>query len=257
MMRRQIAIVYGLICHILFVVAVGLMAYSLWFGLQLSFIHIPQSYGLWCNLILLLQFPLIHSLLLTPVGRKILLRCAPGPYSNVLQTTTFAIIASIQLILVFGCWTPSGVVWWSASGLWLWCLASVFAFSWLFLLKAMSDADIRVQSGALGWWSLFRNRSPDFRGFSPRGVFLACRQPIYLAFGMVIWSAPTWTPDHALIALFWTVYLIVAPRLKERRYADRFGQPFKDYQLSVPYLFPSPRSIATMLAPATKSLGSR
>jgi hypothetical protein len=65
------------------------------------------------NLALLLQFPVMHSLLLTRVGGKLLRRLSPASIAGTMQTTTYAMLASVQVLLLFVFWTPSGIVWWA------------------------------------------------------------------------------------------------------------------------------------------------
>ena len=40
------------------------------------------------------------------------------------------------------------------------------------------------------------------------------------------------------MAVAWTVYCILAPRLKERRYLAIYGQAFARYRTQVPYFLP-------------------
>jgi methanethiol S-methyltransferase len=52
------------------------------------------------------------------------------------------------------------------------------------------------------------------------------RQPIYVAFALTLWTVPVWTPDQLALALSLTAYCLLAPRLKERRFAARYGDRF-------------------------------
>jgi protein-S-isoprenylcysteine O-methyltransferase Ste14 len=40
------------------------------------------------------------------------------------------------------------------------------------------------------------------------------------------------------LAICYTAYCLFAPRLKERRFANRYGSRFEDYRASVPYVVP-------------------
>ncbi len=48
---------------------------------------------------------------MSPNGRR-LSRMIRGPHGQTLSTTTYAAIASVQLIALFVLWTPSGNIWW-------------------------------------------------------------------------------------------------------------------------------------------------
>src|SRR5690606_19742591 len=109
---------------------------------------------------------------------------------------------------------------------------------WLFLGKAILDSGPAVQSGFLGWWSLFRGVRPRYPAFAERGTFAVCRQPIYLAFALLLWTAPTWTVDRLLLGAGWTAYCLVGPVHKELRSLRRHGDAYRAYQRRVPYMIP-------------------
>ena len=94
-----------------------------------------------------------------------------GPHGVTLSTTTYATIASAQLLALVALWTPSGIVWWRAEGAMFWAVLTAYAASWLFLVKASWDAGAEVQSGALGWLSLMANRKPRFPDMPQAGTF--------------------------------------------------------------------------------------
>jgi protein-S-isoprenylcysteine O-methyltransferase Ste14 len=156
--RIAIAAIYGLVCHAVFGVAVLAMIVAMFFGMSRSFGEVPQPWAWAANLALLIQFPLAHSFLLTRRGRALLERLAPAPHGRTLATTTYAIIASAQLLALFTLWTP-----------------------------------------------------------------------------------PVWTPDQLLLAVGWTGYCLLAPRLKERRFERIYGDRFRAYRARVPYAAPLPR----------------
>ena len=101
-----------------------------------------------------------------------------------------------------------------------------YAMSWGFLLKAMADAGLPLQTGFLGWGSIVRDRRPVYGAFPERGTFRFVRQPIYLAFALTLWTGPVWNADHLLVAIPWTLYCIAGPLLKERRCIAVYGERF-------------------------------
>jgi protein-S-isoprenylcysteine O-methyltransferase Ste14 len=236
--RRTVAVAYGLACHTTFAVAIAVMVVGLYSGLGSGRGPFEGPWALVANLVLLAQFPLGHSFLLGRRGRRVLGRLAPGGLGEHLSTTTYALVASAQLLVLFGGWSPSGVVWWRPTGGMAALAVTVCIASWLFLGKALVDAHLALQTGYLGWSSVAVGRAPDYGTFPTHGTFRLCRQPVYLAFALVLWTGPVWTPDKLALAIPWTVYCILAPRLKERRYARRFGDDFTNYQRRVPYMVP-------------------
>lgn len=236
--RIALALGLGALCHALFAAAVLSMIAAMFFGLSESFGAVPWPWAALANTALILQFPLAHSLLLTGRGQRLLARLMPGAYGATLATTTYAIIASAQLLALFALWTPSGIIWWRAEGAALWVITAAYAASWLLLIKASFDAGAEVQSGALGWMSLMARIRPVFPDMPTDGLFRIIRQPIYVAFALTLWTVPVWTPDQLALAVAYTAYCLFAPRLKERRFAGRYGNRFMAYQADVPYVLP-------------------
>ncbi len=236
--RIALALSFGLICHITFAAGVSAMIVAMFFGLSESFGTVPWPWAALANAALIAQFPLAHSLFLTGPGGRLLARLIPGPHGATLGTTTYAIIASAQLLVLFTLWTPSGIVWWRADGVAFWGITAAFAASWLLLMKAIFDAGAEVQVGALGWMSLMARIRPVFPDMPTQGLFRLIRQPIYVAFTLTLWTVPVWTPDQLGLALSFTAYCLLAPRMKERRFAARYGDRFSRYRAAVPYVLP-------------------
>ncbi len=234
------ALGFGALCHVLFALGVLAMVVAMFFGMSKSLGSVPWPWAALANAALIAQFPLAHSLLLTGPGGRFLARLVPGPHGGTLATTTYAIIASAQLLMLFALWIPSGIVWWTADGVLFWAVATAYAVSWLILLKASFDAGAEVQSGALGWMSLLARKRPVFPDMPTKGLFRLIRQPIYVAFALTLWTVPVWTPDQLVLAISFTGYCLLAPRLKERRFAARYGDRFAAYCAKVPYFLPRP-----------------
>lgn len=231
------AVAMALLCHGVFGVAVGSMAYALATGMQHGVGRLTGAAGWLANALLVAQFPLVHSWLLGR-GRGWLARLSPVGHGATLAPSTYAISASLQLLAAFWLWSPSGVVWREPVGGLGFLQWGVFGAAWLFLHKALFDAGLMLQTGAAGWWALLRGRKVDYGDLPTRGLFARCRQPIYLGFALVLWTAPTWTPDWLLLAVGWSAYCVVGPRWKEARWQRRFGERFLAYRRSVPYLLP-------------------
>lgn len=236
--RIGLALGLGALCHTLFAAGVLAMIVAMFFGLSESLGAVPWPWAALANAALIVQFPLAHSLLLTGPGGRLLARMIPGPHGRTLATTTYVIIASVQLLALFALWTPSGIVWWRAEGAVFWAVTAAYATSWLILLKASFDAGAEVQSGALGWMSLMGRIRPVFPDMPTQGLFRLIRQPIYVAFALTLWTVPVWTPDQLALAISFTAYCLLAPRLKERRFAQRYGDRFARYRANVPYALP-------------------
>ena len=236
--RVILCLSYAVVCHSLFAISVMAMIGMMYFGMSQSFGTVPTPYGYLINIILLAQFALGHSFLLSTQGRAIISKLAPYGWGQDMATTTFASISGLQLLLLFTLWTPTGIVWWQATDGALWVITALYAASWLLLVKASFDAGVEVQSGLLGWGSAILGRKPVYPDMPTRGLFRFTRQPIYLSFALTLWTVPTLTPDQLILATVLSSYCYFGPMLKERRFARTFGSRFEAYRESVPYWWP-------------------
>lgn len=240
--RKAIAVAYGVVCHSVFALAIAGAVVGFWDGLQFGHGQLTGPKAWLADLVLALQFPLLHSFLLGGRGRRVLAMLAPAELGRDLSSTTFATFGSLQLLGTVWLWSPSREVLFQPHGAALAVHALIYVASWGFLLKALYDAGLDKQTGLVGWLSVVRGRRPDFGRFPERGLFRACRQPVYLAFALLLWTGPCWTPDKLLLGAVWSSYCFLGPRLKERRYLAWFGPSFQDYRARVPYFFPRIRS---------------
>jgi len=238
MRNKLIAYCIGILCHIAFIMAIASMAYMLANGLTSSILPIGGLYGRYINLILLIQFPMLHSFFLTPIGRKILILPFPKEIGKDLITTTYALIASLQLLVVFVFWTPNQNVWYLPSRILLIPWITTYFISWVILIKALSEAGMAMHSGSLGWRSIVTGRKVVYPRIPTSGLHNQCRHPIYLAFSLIILTAPVWSFDHFLFTTVWGLYCLIGPKFKEHRIKKKSGEEYKVIQKNTPYFIP-------------------
>ena len=102
--RILVAFSYGLVCQTLFALAVGVMIVAMFFGMTESFGAVSKPWSYAANLFLVLQFPFMHSILLSKSGSRFLNFLAPSEYAGTLNIPSYAIFAlfSFWLFLPFG-----------------------------------------------------------------------------------------------------------------------------------------------------------
>ena len=79
------------------------------------------------------------------------------------------------------------------------------------------QAGYKVQTGSLGWISMFLSEKPKFPPMPVNGLFKLMRQPIYFSFCIVLWTSPTMTLDLFFLAFFYSLYCYFSPLLKKRK----------------------------------------
>lgn len=236
--RIAVAVGWGVVNHVLFVVAVATMVLGLDHGLRDGVGELHGAAAWVANAALLLQFPLLHSWLLSQRGRAMLARLGPPGMGRELAPKTFTLVASLQLLATFLLWSPSGVTVHEAHGAARWVHQVLFGGSWVLLVLAMRDAGLGIQTGSIGWMAVVRGRRLDYGPLPTGGLFRLCRQPVYVAFALTLWTGPVLTLDGLVLALAWTAYCVLGPLHKERRYLASYGEAFARYRERVPFLLP-------------------
>ena len=110
--RIVVAFAYGAICHSIFGLAVLAMIVAMFFGMSMSLGRVPAPWSVFANIALIIQFPVVHSRLLTRRGGGLLAKLAPIAYAKTLSTTTYAIVASLICNLPR---TPISILSWAMS----------------------------------------------------------------------------------------------------------------------------------------------
>ena len=113
-----------------------------------------------------------------------------------MATTTYVIVASLQVFLLFAFWTPSGTVWWRAQGATLWVVSCLYAAPGCCCSRRSGTRGWRFRPAFSAGGPIFGDRAPVFPPMPTTGLFRFVRQPIYVAFALTLWTVPTWTPDQ-------------------------------------------------------------
>jgi protein-S-isoprenylcysteine O-methyltransferase Ste14 len=236
--RRFLALTYGAICHVIFVIAALTMVIIMGSGMTLGFGRLAEPWSWVANVTLLLQLPLGHSFFLSDRGRRVLKSFAPKAIASDMAPTVYVIIAAIQVGALFALWTPSGAVWWQAEGALFYVFVALFLASWGLLGLSTLNAGLELQSGFNGWSAVFLGRRVRYPDMPTKGLFRFTRNPIYVSFALTTWTVPIWTPDALLVAIGLTAYCVLGPILKEARYRRLHGERFDRYARNVPYFVP-------------------
>jgi protein-S-isoprenylcysteine O-methyltransferase Ste14 len=188
--------------------------------------------GYWwaADLLLLIQFCFLHSLLLRPGVRHRLERLIPSPCYGCFYT---AVTCSSLLLLVLT-WQACPVVCYRLEG-WAWgAVSTAYVLSWVALVYSLSLTGLGFQTGWTQLWGWLRHGQPPRRGFEVRGAYRWLRHPVYLSFLGQIWFTPLMTIDRLLLSLLFTGYIFLGSYFKDRRLLYYVGDTYRAYQARVP-----------------------
>lgn len=242
-MSRTLALLYGGVSYAAFLVTfLYAMAFVAGMGVPK---HIDNGVGaplltaLAIDIGLLSLFAVQHSGMARPAFKRWWTRFVPQP----IERSTFVLVSSLVLLLLFWHWRPlPQVVWQVSHGLPEWSLLAISLLGWLMVLTSSFTINHFELFGLRQVWMFVRRREVKDEPFVLRAMYRIVRHPLMLGFLIAFWATPVMSLGHLLFASVVTGYIFVAVKfLEERDLVAAHGEAYREYQRKVPMLVPSPR----------------
>jgi methanethiol S-methyltransferase len=236
---RSLVLGYGMLAYLVFF---GTFLYAIGFVSQLvvrktidSGATTSIAHAIIVNLALMSLFAVQHSGMARQGFKKLFTRFA----SPALERSTYVLLASLTLILLFWQWQPITIVVWriETPALAYAAIAGSFA-GWLIVLYSTLLISHFELFGLTQVVTYFVGRIVEPMKFKTPGLYRLIRHPIYLGFIIAFWSAPTMTLGHLLFAAVTTAYIFVGIWLEERDLVVLFGDQYRRYKRKVAMLIP-------------------
>jgi protein-S-isoprenylcysteine O-methyltransferase Ste14 len=188
------------------------------------------------DLLLLLLFAIQHSGMARPGFKRWLTSFIPEPA----ERSTYVLLSSIALIILFWLWRPlPAVVWEFKSSIGQTIIYALFILGWLIVFAGTFMIDHFELFGLRQIWLNLRQRGPSERAaFETILLYRIVRHPLMLGFIIAFWATPYMTAGHLLFAIATTGYILLALQLEERDLITVFGDTYRDYRRRVPMLIP-------------------
>ena len=239
-MGRMLGLAYGAVSYLLFFVT---FLYAIGFVGNLV---VPKSIdsgasgaigaAIAVNIVLLAIFAVQHSVMARPAFKAWWTKFV----AKSVERSTYVLLSSLALILLFWQWQPLGSVIWSvenqigATVLW-----ALFALGWLIVLLSTFMIGHFELFGLTQVFENFKDRAPPPPDFKEPGFYKLVRHPIMLGFIIAFWATPVMTFGHLLFAAVTTAYILIALQLEERDLLALLGNSYADYKARVPMLLPT------------------
>ncbi len=159
--------------------------------------------------------------------------------SPAIERSTYVLLASLSLILLYWQWQPMPMVVWNIETPVLAGVATAGGFlGWLIVLYSTFLISHFELFGLTQVVTHFAGRVAEPMKFKTPGLYRLIRHPIYLGFIIAFWSTPMMTLGHLLFAAVTTAYIFVGIYLEERDLVAMFGQEYRRYREKVAMLVP-------------------
>jgi protein-S-isoprenylcysteine O-methyltransferase Ste14 len=237
-MGRILAFLYGVVSYAIFFAT---FLYAI--GFVGNFI-VPKAMdspaeGSWqialaINAALLAVFALQHSIMARPAFKRVLTRVV----SPVIERSTYVLMSSLALILLFWQWRPlGGVVWSVENDIGVALLYAGFAFGWGLVLVTTFVINHFDLFGLRQVWRHLRGEPQQGLKFVMPVLYRIVRHPLYVGWFFAFWCTPTMTVTHLFFAIMTTAYILIAIQLEERDLMREHPE-YAEYRKRVPMLIP-------------------
>lgn len=186
------------------------------------------------NLLLMSLFAIQHSVMARPAFKRWSAKFLPAAC----QRSTYVLLSSLILLLLFWQWRPIPTPVWQTSGIAAWLLIGVHWLGWLIAFASTHMIDHFDLFGLRQAFVAFRGSEIPGQSFRTPLLYKIVRHPIMLGFLLAFWATPEMTAGHLLFALANTAYILIALQFEERDLIAEFGMTYQQYRHRVPMLVP-------------------
>jgi protein-S-isoprenylcysteine O-methyltransferase Ste14 len=158
--------------------------------------------------------------------------------SGTIERSTYTLLSSLALLLLFAFWQPMGAVVWNVtSPIGRGAIYGAFAFGWVLLLVSTFLINHFDLFGLRQVWLQLIGRPYRELTFRMPLLYRYVRHPLYVGWLFIFWSTPTMTVAHLVFAIATSAYILMAIPLEEHDLIAAHPE-YLDYRRRVPMLVP-------------------
>lgn len=237
-MKRWLIFFYGVACYAIALVtllyAIGFVG-NLWVPKSIDSPRaVALGSALLTDVVLLALFAIQHSVMARPAFKRWWTRIIPKEA----ERSTYILLASVALIVLYKYWEPiGGVVWSVQSPVGKAVLYGLYALGWALVFLSSFLINHFDLFGLRQIWLQLRRRPYEPLPFGTPVLYRYVRHPLYVGLLLAFWSAPTMTLAHLVFAITTTIYILIAIQLEEHDLVAEHPE-YARYKKRVPMLVP-------------------
>jgi methanethiol S-methyltransferase len=253
-MKRWSIFIYGVVSYAIFfatfLYAVGFVG-NLYVPKSMDTApSMPFGMALLIDAGLLGLFAIQHSVMARPAFKRWWTRIIPQEA----ERSTYTLLSSVALIVMFAFWQPlGGVVWQVESTIGQALLYAGFAFGWLLVLVSTFLINHFDLFGLRQVWLQLRRKPYTQLQFGTPFLYRYVRHPLYVGWFFAFWCTPTMTLTHLVFAIATTAYILIAIQLEERDLVEAHPE-YERYRKQVPMLVPFTKRKETAVTSDTPTI---
>jgi protein-S-isoprenylcysteine O-methyltransferase Ste14 len=240
-MSRAAALLFAILCYAIFfatflylIIFVGDFAFAT-LTVNSGGTQSPPAVAAVVDVALIALFGLQHSIMARPSFKARWTRIVARP----IERSVYVLAASIALMILFLLWRPLDDVVWNVRStlvggiIWL-----LFWIGWLTVLVTTFLINHFELFGLQQAWLHLRGREAAKPELRQPLFYRWVAHPLYAGFFLAFWAAPQMTVGHLLLAVGFSIYMLIAIRYEERDLTNLFGEDYRRYRSGVGMLTP-------------------
>ena len=237
MIGRVAAFIYGIASYLVFLCSIIYAVFFIGNYLVPKSIDVGSEGGfaqsILTDAVLLGVFAGQHSVMARPAFKRWWTTIVPVSC----ERSTYVLISSLLLILIFWRWRPIVTTIWQVEGEPATILTAICWIGWLTALASSYMID-HFEMFGLRQVAARHEPAVGVQVFKMLLLYRVVRHPIMLGFLLAFWATPHMTAGHPLFAVLTTAYILLGVRLEERDLLAQFGTIYENYRQHVPMLMP-------------------